>query len=94
MAKPFYTSAAQADLVSIFQYIAQDKPDAALAWVSKIEEKCLLIASHPEIGELRPQLGLGVRSSSVGRYVIFHRQQADRVVILRVMAGDQEIPKL
>ena len=69
MAKPFYTSAAKTDLVSILKYISQDKPKAALDWIEKIEEKCILIANNPEMGERRPELGERVRSSLVGRFV-------------------------
>jgi plasmid stabilization system protein ParE len=61
MKKPKYTTAAREDLVDIVRYISQDKPNAAVAWVEKIEEKCLLIASQPEMGERRPQLGTEVR---------------------------------
>lgn len=74
MSKPYDTSAAERDLHGILNYIAQDKPGAAISWVDKIEAKCLRIATNPGIGEARPQLGSGVRASSVGRYVIFHRQ--------------------
>lgn len=94
MSKPFYTSAAQRDLQDILTYIAQDKPGAALSWVEKIEAKCLLIASTPDIGEAMPKLGTRVRASFVGRYVIFHRQANDRVEILRVIPGDRNITEL
>ena len=57
MKKPLYTTAAQQDLVDILRYISRDKPDAAVKWVEKIEDKCMLIASQPEMGERRPQLG-------------------------------------
>ncbi len=43
MTKPVYTSAACQDLADILNYIARDKPNAALAWVEKIEAKCLRI---------------------------------------------------
>ena len=94
MNKPFYTSAAQQDLAEIVSYIARDKPGAALDWVAKIEAKCLLIAASPSLGELQPHLGEGVRSSLVGRYVIFHRESSDRVEILRVIGGDRDIRQL
>ena len=94
MTKPFYTTAATQDLEDIFSYIASDKPTAALAWVRKLEAKCLLIASSPEIGESQPQLALGVRASVVGRYVIFHRRSDERVEILRVIPGDRNITEL
>lgn len=94
MRKPLYTSAARHDLVNILRYISRDNPGAAVEWVEKIESKCLLIAENPAIGELQPKFGDGVRSSIVGRYVIFHRQIAERVEILRVIAGDQDISQL
>ena len=94
MRKPFYTSAAVRDLKEILEYIAKDKPNAAQAWVEKIEQKCLLIASAPEIGEAQPHLGIGVRATFVGRYVIFHRHVDRRPEILRVIPGDREIQSL
>ena len=94
MSRPFYTHAAQQDLNDILLYIAADKPGAAITWVDKIEAKCLLIARNPAIGELQPHLGTGIRASVVGRYVIFHREEQDRVVILRVIPGDREVSQL
>ena len=94
MSKPFYTAAAQVDLANILDYIARDKPNAAVAWIDKLESKCLLIARNPTLGELQPHLGEGIRASVVGRYVIFHREQNDRVEILRVIPGDRNTRKL
>jgi toxin ParE1/3/4 len=94
MTKPFYTSAAQQDLADILKYIAKDKAGAALAWVEKIEAKCLLLAENPSFGELHQNLGEGVRASAVGRYVIFHREANNRVEILRVIPGDRDITHL
>ena len=67
MTKPVYPSAARRDLADILTYIARDKPHAAVAWVEKIEAKCLLIASQPEMGELKRRLGADVRANVVGR---------------------------
>ncbi|WP_164102596.1 type II toxin-antitoxin system RelE/ParE family toxin [Candidatus Laterigemmans baculatus] len=94
MPKPFYTSAAIRDLEEILAFIAQDKPNAATEWVEKIEAKCLLIASSPEIGEAMPRLGAGVRANSIGRYIIFHRFVSNRLEILRVLPGERNITSL
>ena len=91
MNKPFYTSAAVRDLEDILDFIARDKPGAAIRWTEEIEAKCLVIASSPGIGEAMPQLGPAVRASSIGRYVIFHRYANRRLEILRVLAGGREI---
>lgn len=91
MSAPRYSSAAHNDLNEILHYIAVDKPDAARAWVDKLEAKCRLISENPEMGELRPEYGEGVRSVSVGRYVIFHRRKQGCVEIVRIIPGDRNI---
>ena len=73
MAKLIISPTARQDLSDIFDFIARDKPIAAANWVEKIEEKCKLIATVPDFGELRPEYGDGIRSSVLGRYVIFYR---------------------
>lgn len=94
MTKPSYSLEALADLERILAFIARDKPLAAVGWVERLEAKCLLIASSPEIGEARPELGAGVRATASGRYVIFHRYVNDRTEILRVIPGDRDITTL
>jgi len=89
-----YTSAARLDLATILDYIARDKPTAALKWVQRIEDRCLLISRNPELGELRPEFDNNVRSNVVGRYVIYHRQVDNGTQILRVLPGDMEISNL
>ena len=95
MSKPVYTSAAHKDLVDIACFISKDKPGAALAWLEKIEAKCLLVAENPSIGDEQPHLGRGVRATLMGRYLIFHREAKDgQVEILRVIPGDRDIRQL
>ena len=91
MNSPHYTPAAQQDLIEILQYIARDKPDPAVAWVEKIEAKCLLLAENPALGELQPHFGDAVRATTVGRYIVFYRETPGRVEILRVIPGDRDI---
>ncbi len=62
---------ARLDLLDIHDYIARDKPNAAANWIGRIEEKCGLIAKTPEFGERRPEYGRDIRSSVIGRYVVF-----------------------
>lgn len=94
MKSPLYTLAARQDLVDILEYIAQDKPAAAMAWVEKIEAKCILLAENPALGELQPHFGDAVRATTVGRYVVFHREVCGRVEILRVIPGDRDIREI
>jgi toxin ParE1/3/4 len=94
MNKPHYTIAATEDLESILEFIASDKPRAAIEWVNRIEEKCSSIASNPETGERMPQLGHDVRASVLERYMIFHRFVGGRTEILRVIPGGPEVKSL
>jgi toxin ParE1/3/4 len=94
MAKLIIVASAKRDLLDIFDYIACDKPIAAANWVDKIEEKCKLIATTPQFGEVRPEFGSEIRSSTVGRYVIFYRPIENGIEVLRVIAGDCDIRSL
>ncbi len=94
MAKLVFAPRARTDLSEIFDYIARDKPLAAAAWIDTIEEKCELIASTPEFGEERPEFGGNVRSSLVGRYVIFYRSTDNCIEVIRVIGGDRDIRSL
>ena len=90
MANLRIVASARQDLADIFDYIARDKPFAAKKWVRKIEEKCELIATTPEFGQVRPELGGEIRSSTLGRYVIFYRPIENGIEVLRIIPGDRD----
>ena len=89
-----YSDASKDDLKQIARFIAQDKPVAARQWVAKIREKCRLVSKHPEIGDPRPELGEGIRSTYLGRYVIYFRRIETVVEIVRVIPGDRDTQSL
>ena len=89
-----YSEQSKNDLKQIARFIANDKPDAARKWVSKLREKCRLASQHPEIGDERPELGEGIRSTYLGRYVIFFRRNDGFVEIVRVIRGDVDKPNI
>jgi toxin ParE1/3/4 len=85
-----YSAEAKEDLKQIAEYIAHDKPIAARKWAAKLREKCRLVARQPGVGDDRPELGDGIRSSYLGRYVIFFRRTDCLVEIVRIIRGDRE----
>ena len=89
-----YSAGARDDLKEIAGFIAKDKPSAARQWVEKIREKCRLVAKHPDIGDDRPDLGEGIRSTYVGSYIIYFREKDSTLEIVRVVRGDLEFPFL
>jgi toxin ParE1/3/4 len=94
MATARIAPSARADLSEIFDYIARDKPIAAVRWIDTIEAKCDLIATSPNFGDRRPEFGADIRSSVVGRYVIFYRPIDDGIEVVRVIAGDRDTRSL
>jgi len=85
---------ATADLDEIWYYIAQDNPDAADKFVSNFFSRFSKLAAMPKIGRLREELSRGLRSFSTGRYVIFYREDAEGVEIVRVLHGARDLPPL
>ena len=76
---------AAADILDIWDYIAEDGLDQADRWVDKLDEKFKLIAAQPLIGRARGELATGLRSFPVGRYVIFYTPVDDGIDIVRVL---------
>jgi len=86
--------AATEDLRRLFHFIALDNPAAAADLNERLKQVFTLLASNPLMGERRRKLGVGIRTTTVGNYVIYFRAQEDRVQILRVIHGAQDIDTL
>jgi toxin ParE1/3/4 len=88
------TAAAENDLLSIWDYIAQDNPTAATRQLRRIEEQCNLLATNPQIGPARPDIAPEMRYFPVGSYLILYRILPDSIEIVRVLHGARDIPAL
>jgi toxin ParE1/3/4 len=58
------------DLDDIFDYIAEDSLDRAIAFVRKLHRQMEKLAASPGIGRRRNELLLGLRSFPYGNYLI------------------------
>ena len=85
---------AEADLFDIALYIARDDPSASDRFLDGFERTFQLLATTPDMGRARPELGQGLRSFPVGRYVIFYRSRHDGIDIVRVLSASRDIPSL
>ena len=88
---------ADSDLDSIWYHVAIESGSVEIAdrLIDSIAERFLLIANYPNIGRRRDvDLRPGLRSFSVGEYVIIYRQQDEDVLILRVLHGSRYIEAL
>ena len=90
-----FSANAEADLLAIVEFIAQDIPNAAREWLGLIRERCELLVQHPLTGESRPGFGIaGCRSVSVGVYVIFFRPTPNGLEIARILHGSRDLGNL
>jgi toxin ParE1/3/4 len=85
---------AEQDLIKIWNFIAKDNEVAADRMFDLIVAKSNLVARNPAIGRLRPEIGVGVRSSLAGQWVIFYRVHSDCVEILRYLHTRRRIPEI
>jgi plasmid stabilization system protein ParE len=84
------TEAAEADVAQIWEYIAQDKTDAATAFVLRLEEQIRTLERFPERSPLVPEnelLGTAYRHLLHGNYRTIFKIVGSRVIILRVLHG-------
>ena len=84
------TEAAEADVAEIWEYIAQDKPEAAAAFVLRLEEQIDTLEHFPERCPLAPEnelLGAAYRHLLYGNYRTILKIVGTRVIILRVLHG-------
>jgi len=84
------TAAAEADVAGIWEYIAQDKPEAATAFVLRIEEQISTLENFSERCQPVPEnelLGTSYRHLLYGNYRTIFRIAGNRVIILRVLHG-------
>jgi toxin ParE1/3/4 len=89
-----FTKQSKQDLDDIWDYIAEDNPNAADRFVDSLYEKCHLLTERPEIGRVRPEIRSDIRSLPVGNYLIFYHLQAGAIIINRVLSGYRDIPIL
>lgn len=85
-----YLPSAERDLVSEFDYIARDRPAAALDWLGSIDRALGRLARFPGSG-VAPKdqrlVALGYRMVVIGEHLAFYVVTPDRVEIRRVLHG-------
>ena len=82
---------AEADVLEIWIFIAEDSVDAADKWVDTLDEKLALWATQPMIGRARDELFPDMRSFPFGRYVVFYAPLIDGIDVVRVLHGSRDI---
>jgi toxin ParE1/3/4 len=85
---------ARNDIDEIWDFIAQDNPEAAERFTAMLTGKFHAIAAEPHMGRACSKLGAGLRRFPVGNYVNFYRPTESHVEIARVLHGARDIEAL
>jgi toxin ParE1/3/4 len=82
---------AAADILDIWEHIAEGSIEQADRWVDKLDEKFKLIATQPLMGRARDELAVGLRSFAVGRYVSFCEPIGGGIDVVRVLHSARDV---
>jgi toxin ParE1/3/4 len=82
---------AEADILDIWSYIAEDSVVEADRWVDRLDESLTLWATQPEMGRARDELSPGIHSLAFGRYVVFFMPLPDGIDVVRVLHGSRDL---
>jgi toxin ParE1/3/4 len=85
---------AEADLLEIWLYVAQDSVSAADRLLDRIEAQCRLLADNPRLGRARPEIAPDARAWVVGRYLVLYREQNDGIEVVRVVHGARRVDQI
>ena len=82
---------AERHLLDIWKHVARDRPTVASEVLRRFDRQCRSLSASPGLGRQRPDLGEGLRSFVVERWLIVYRLQAGGVVISRVIDGARDV---
>lgn len=82
---------AEADILEIWDYIAEDSLAEADRWLDALDEKLSLWATQPAMGRRREELAPGIRSFAFGRYVVFFQSLPDGMDVVRVLHSSRDV---
>lgn len=91
MARVTRRPAAEADVLEIWDYIADDSMAEADRWVDRLDEKLGLWALQPMMGRAREEIAPGLRSMPFGRYIVFYMPLPDGIDLVRVLHGSRDV---
>ncbi len=92
--KIIWTEQAVEKLEQYADFIALDKPSAALKWAKKIQKLVENLLEFPELGRVVPELGRPeIRELIEGEYRIIYYLQPDSISIITIYHSKQILKK-
>jgi toxin ParE1/3/4 len=96
VAELFASRRAEADLRSIWRYIAFDNPAAANRTLLRLDKRMQILRRFPAIGALRNDIRRGMRMLVEGNYLLLYEYDSkkDEVDVIAVVDGRRELSGL
>jgi toxin ParE1/3/4 len=79
------------DLFHIYSYLHEHSPNAANAFIRRVDENFENLTKFPFIGRERSSLTPGLRCLVVGLHLIFYIVESDQITIVRVLDGRMDV---
>jgi toxin ParE1/3/4 len=92
-----YLPAAQDDLLTVLEFIAQDSPSRAVTFTDMLDERIQALSKHPHLGRVprHPHLrAMGYRVLVIESYLVFYRIRPRFIEIHRVMHSSRNLDHL
>ena len=92
-----YLPIAQDDLLAIYNYIAQESPARALAFVDKLDDRMGRLEHHPLLGRIPRHARLrqyGYRVLIIDTHLVFYILRGQLIEIHRVVHGSRNLDHL
>jgi toxin ParE1/3/4 len=82
-------------LLGIWLYIATRNSEAVADRIyDVIEQSCLRLRDHPQLGRARPEIHLQARSLVIDRWLAIYRLVDDGAQIVRIVDGARDLAKI
>lgn len=95
MAQILLTPLATEDLQEIWVYLAENAGnETANKFLLAVKKKCETVAEFPEMGRVRHEYLLNLRSFPFGNYIIFYLPLDDGIEVLRIVHSSRDIQQV
>jgi toxin ParE1/3/4 len=94
MPTAFTTTRARQDLIDILNYLDRHSVAAADRFADQFDRQARLLARFPKMGASKEKLFPEMRSSVVGKYILFYRPCPNGIEILRVLHGSRNFSNI
>lgn len=95
MAQILFTPLATEDLKEIWLYLAENAGNESTnKFLRIVKKKCESVAEFPEIGRVRHEYLINLRSFPFGKYIIFYLPLSDGIEVLRIVHSSRDVVQI